>query len=169
MEIWDAYDENFNIIEGMTLIRGEEHLIPEGVFHLVVDILVKHTDGTYLLMQRDLRKHYPGMWEASAGGSALKGETPYEGAVRELKEETGIESSNLTEIGRIANPKNHSAYVDFFCITDCAKDSIVLQEGETIDYRWVTEEELFALDENTLPTLRILNMYKESKRLSKPK
>ena len=50
MEIWDAYDENFNIIDGMTLVRGEEETIPEGVYHLVVDILVKHKDGTYLLM-----------------------------------------------------------------------------------------------------------------------
>ena len=77
MEIWDAYDENYNIIEGMTLVRGDEAFIPEGVYHLVCDIIVKHTDGTYLLMQRDPRKHYPLMWEASAGGSALKGESPY--------------------------------------------------------------------------------------------
>ena len=30
MEIWDAYDENFNIIEGITLVRGEEANIPRG-------------------------------------------------------------------------------------------------------------------------------------------
>lgn len=24
MELWDAYDENFNIINGVTLVRGEE-------------------------------------------------------------------------------------------------------------------------------------------------
>ena len=47
MELWDAYDENFNKIDGMTLIRGEE--IPDGVFHLVSEIIVKHIDGTYLL------------------------------------------------------------------------------------------------------------------------
>ena len=47
MELWDAYDESFNKIDGMTLIRGEE--IPDGVFHLVSEIIVKHTDGTYLL------------------------------------------------------------------------------------------------------------------------
>ena len=88
MEIWDAYDSDFNIIEGMTLIRGEENSIPDGIYHLVCTILVKHTDGTYLLMKRDLSKTYPGMWEATAGGSALKGEDPLTCAFRELREET---------------------------------------------------------------------------------
>lgn len=71
MEIWDAYDRNLEKIEGMTLIRGEK--IPEGVYHLVCDVIVRHTDGEYLLMQRDSRKHYGGMWKATAGGSALQG------------------------------------------------------------------------------------------------
>ena len=48
MELWDAYDVNFNKIEGKTLVRGEP--VPDGVCHLVCDIIVKHTDGTYLLM-----------------------------------------------------------------------------------------------------------------------
>ena len=43
MEIWDAYDEKLNKIEGMTLVRGEE--VPDGVFHLVCEIIVKHADG----------------------------------------------------------------------------------------------------------------------------
>ena len=54
MELWDAYDEKLNKIEGMTLVRGEE--VPDGVFHLVCEIIVRHTDGTYLLMQRDPQK-----------------------------------------------------------------------------------------------------------------
>ena len=87
MEIWDAYDEKLNKIEGMTLVRGEE--VPDGVFHLVCEIIVKHADGTYLLMQRDPGKHLGGMWEATAGGSALQGEDPMTCALRELSEETG--------------------------------------------------------------------------------
>ena len=74
MELWDAYDEYFNKMEGIFLIRGEP--ITQGIFHLVCEIIVKHTDGSYLLMQRDRRKHFGGMWEATAGGSALRNETP---------------------------------------------------------------------------------------------
>ena len=61
MELWDAYDAKLNKIDGMTLIRGED--APDGVFHPVCEIIVRHTDGTYLLMQRDPRKHLGGMWE----------------------------------------------------------------------------------------------------------
>ena len=49
VEIWDAYDNQFHKIENMKLVRGKP--IPNGVYHLVCEIIVKHTDGTYLLMQ----------------------------------------------------------------------------------------------------------------------
>lgn len=73
MELWDAYDMNLNKIKDKTLIRGET--VPDGMYHLVCEVIVKHTDGTYLLMQRDKNKHYGEYWEATAGGSALQGET----------------------------------------------------------------------------------------------
>ena len=90
MELWDAYDCNFKKIDGMTLVRGEESSIPEGVYHIVVLILVRHIDGQYLLMRRSPDKPYPLYWEATAGGSVLQGETVFEGALREVREETGI-------------------------------------------------------------------------------
>ena len=74
MECWDAYDRDFKKVQGVTLIRGEK--VPENCFHLVCDIIVRHADGSYLVMQRDKRKHLGGMWEATAGGSALQGEDP---------------------------------------------------------------------------------------------
>ena len=114
MELWDAYDKDFNKISNMILIRKEP--IPEGIFHLVCDVIVKHKDGSYLLMQRDKRKHFGGMWEATAGGSALRGETPLECAVRELREETGIESEHLTEIGRVRS--HNTFYVEFLCLSE---------------------------------------------------
>ncbi len=71
MELWDAYDNCFNKIENITLIRG--NTIQKGYFHLVCDIIVRHVDGTYLIMQRDLKKHLGGLWEATARGTALSG------------------------------------------------------------------------------------------------
>lgn len=82
MELWDAYDENENIVG--ELVRGES--IPTGLYHLVSEVLVKHTDGSYLLMQRDFSKpNFPGLFEAGAGGSVLKGERPYDAALRDRK------------------------------------------------------------------------------------
>lgn len=160
IEIWDAYDKQFNKIENMKLVRGE--LIPDGVYHLVCDIIVKHTDGTYLLMQRDFQKHCGGMWELTAGGSALADETPIECAIRELKEETGIISRDLQEIRRIVHDGHHSLYVEFLCITNWNKNDIVLQKGETIDYKWVEKNEILAMDADALASSRSLSIIKET-------
>ena len=161
MEIWDAYDENFNIIEGVTLVRGEEETIPEGVYHLVVDILVKHKDGTYLLMQRDPNKSNGSMWEASGGGSALKGENAYTAALRELREETGIVVEKLKEVGRVVRTETKSVYVVFVCETDCDKDGIILQEGETVAYDWVDRDALISMDPGKLLTYRVQTFLEE--------
>ena len=157
MELWDAYDKDFHKIEGMTLVRGEDDRIPKGVYHIVAEILVRHTDGEYLLMRRAPVKAFPGMWEASAGGSVLQGETAYEGALRELFEETGVRAERLTELGRIVSDRYPTIYAEYLCVTDCAKDGIVLQEGETDAWRWVTKETLLAMPKTELLTDRILH------------
>ena len=157
-EFWDAYDRDFNKIENVTLVRGEP--IPDGLYHLVCDIVVNHTDGTYLLMQRDLQKNFGGRWELTAGGSALIGETPLEGAMRELREETGIASSNFKELRRVVNEQRHFVCVVYFCLTDCDKNSVTLQEGETIDYKWVTKEEILKMPSDTLASVRVLEIFK---------
>lgn len=154
MELWDLYDINDNLTgEIWERIPGNFKKIPEGRFHMVCDILVKHTDGTYLLTQRDLNKDvYPGYWEATAGGSALKGESPLECAKRELFEETGIKSDDFTLISHTRRENSHSMFYSYLAVTDCDKDSIVLQEGETIDYKWVDEKGLleYADSENAI-------------------
>lgn len=153
MELWDAYDAEFNKIDNETLVRGEA--IPDGIYHLVCEIIVKHRDGTYLLMQRDLNKHYGGMWEATAGGSALAGENLLECAIRELREETGIISSELVEIGRVVSEHHNSIYVEYLCVTDWKKEDVTLQDGETIDFMWVSKDELVGMQDNELATRRI--------------
>ena len=159
MELWDAYDDRMNRIDGMTLVRGSR--IPDGCYHLVSEIIVKHKDGSYLIMQRDKRKHLGGMWESAAGGSALQGENPVTCACRELYEETGIISDDLIEIGRVLHHGHKSIYVEYLCLTDVDKDSIVLQEGETTDYRWITADELRKMSKDELASQRILNFVEE--------
>lgn len=135
MELWDGYHADGSPAE-CDLIRGEP--IPKGLYHLVCEILVRHTDGDYLLMQRDFRKReYGGWYEASAGGSALKGEDKISCVKRELWEETGISDISLEEIGRSVS--GDTIYFSFLGITDCDKASVTLQDGETIACRWITE------------------------------
>lgn len=88
MELWDLYTEN-RLLTGKTHIRGKE--IPEGYYHLVVHVWIKNSNGQYLISQRSAsRPASPLMWEC-VGGSVLAGENSLEGAVREVKEEVGLD------------------------------------------------------------------------------
>ena len=142
-EIWDLYDKDFNRIDGVSLCRGEA--IPAGRFHLVGNVLVRHADGTYLLMLRDRAKKHGGMWEASAGGSALQGETPLQCAMRELEEESGIVCRDLKDLGVTVSEKNRTIYAEYLCVFSGPKDSVRLQKGETTAYKWVSRDELLAM------------------------
>lgn len=157
-EIWDAYDNEFNKIKNITLLRGEP--IPDGIYHLVGEVIVKHIDGTYLIMQRDFEKKFGGMWELTAGGSALQGETPLECAVRELKEETGIGTLQIMEIGRFVQDVNHSLYAEYLCVTDWKKNAVSLQEGETVNYRRVDKKSLLEMSQDELVSSRAIKLIK---------
>ena len=137
MEIWDLYDEHGRKT-GETWERSRARDIPEGRYHVVSDVLIRHRDGDFLLMLRDPNKDvYPGCLEASAGGSALSGETPEEAARREMLEETGLKSEKLELIGTVRRPQSHSVIYSYLAVVRCEKDSVRLQPGETVGYRWV--------------------------------
>jgi 8-oxo-dGTP pyrophosphatase MutT (NUDIX family) len=137
MELWDAYKAD-GTLAGSTLVRGEK--IPGGLRHAVAEVFVLHKDDSILLMQRDKNKPgYPGYWESGAGGAVLKGENFELGARRELLEETGIIAGELELIYKEVT--DNTIFKGYLCRTNVAKDSVQLQEGETIDYKWVTKQE----------------------------
>ncbi len=154
MELWDAYKAD-GTLAGFDLVRGEK--IPEGCFHMVCEAVIQHEDGDYLLMQRSFEKDiYPGAWEIGAGGSALKGEDKLAAVLREVREETGIDTGEVEELYRVVHEERQVIYYGYLLKTDYAKNAIKLQEGETIDYKWLTKEEFikfFDVNRET-PSLR---------------
>lgn len=94
-------------------------------------------------MQRSFEKEiYPGKWEIGAGGSALKGEDKIQAVKREIREETGIDTGELKEIYSLVHEPHRALYAGFLLTTSFDKKGIRLQEGETIDYKWISKGEL---------------------------
>lgn len=88
VEVWDLYNENREFL-GKDHIRGEQ--LPIDGFHLVVHVWIRNSKGKYLISQRSAnRPTYPLMWEC-VGGSVVKGEDSLLGAIREVKEEVGVD------------------------------------------------------------------------------
>ena len=62
-----------------------------------------------------------------------------EAAKRELFEETGLTALSMTLVSHVFRDPSHSMFYSFLAIVDTDKDSVVLQEGETVDYKWVDD------------------------------
>lgn len=87
VEKWDLYTK-YRENTGKEHIRGKE--LPDGYYHLVVHVWIRNSKGEYLISQRAAdRPAFPLMWEC-VGGSVIKGESSIEGAIRETKEEVGV-------------------------------------------------------------------------------
>lgn len=91
MELWDLYDKNKNKLN-KDHIRGEK--LPNDTYHLVVHVWIKNNQNRYLISKRAKYKKYPLMLEC-VGGSVLKGETTFDAAIRETKEEVGVDLINI--------------------------------------------------------------------------
>ncbi len=151
-EIWDAYLRD-GTLAGQDLVRGEP--IPEGLYHVACSVLVQHVDGSYLVMQRDPNKEvYPGRYEATAGGSALKGETPLACIQRELREETGIAEGVFHLLGSTVREERQSIHYAFLCETNWDQQAITLQTGETVAWYWLREAQFaaFVRSEQMIPS-----------------
>ncbi|MGN0318645.1 MAG: NUDIX domain-containing protein [Lachnospira sp.] len=146
-ELWDAYDRDEKLL-GYDLKRSMAKNLPEGVFHIVVDVYTVTKGGKVLVTERSRNKTYPLKWEVT-GGSILKGETPSQGAVRELKEETGIEKNpeDLVVLYHYTDEAKHCIYYAFMCVID-SEIHIKLQEGETMDYMYLSLPEFYKFVES---------------------
>lgn len=138
MEYWDAYDEYREKV-GYKLLRGEE--IPEGEYHLCVNVFVRHIDGEFLLMHRSPKKEiHPNYYEFGAGGSVLAGEDSMTAAYRELWEETGLIPRELQLIEQVTS-SNDRCHFDFYEAI-VAEKTVRYQESETDGHIWLKSSEL---------------------------
>ena len=89
MELWDIYDKNKQLT-GRTMIRNDWNM-KEDEFHLTVLGIIKRSDGKYLITKRREDKGWGAGWWEVPGGGVNAGESSFDGIIREIKEETGLE------------------------------------------------------------------------------
>ncbi len=151
MELWDIFDENRQP-KGYTHIRGEE--MNSGDYHIIVNVWIRNSKGEYLITKRTPNKEYGGYWECT-GGSVVSGDTSFECALKEVKEETGLKLD--PESGRLIwtyNREDSHGVPDFCDVWYFEQDfdisDIVFQEGETCDAMWASPKKILALKETGL-------------------
>ena len=153
-EIWDLYDENRELI-GRDHVRGEQ--LPIDGYHLVVHVWIRNSKGEYLILQRSAnRTVFPLVWEC-VDGSVLKGEDSLQGALREVKEEVGVDllpekgQVILSDIKKIEFGKVVNKIVDVWLFEyDGEVDLANATTDEVAQVTWMNREQIKELFEHNM-------------------
>ena len=151
-ELWELVDIDGNKT-GIVIERGTNILIPQGMYHIAVDIWTKSKDGKILITQRHPNKEWGLKWECS-GGAILKGERSIDGARRELQEEIGITISKekLPYLGKtIMSEYQCIMYTYLVVLTD--EVELKLQPEEVVNAKWVSALELENMKEEVVKSV----------------
>ena len=143
MELWDIYDIDRQPTGG-TSVRGEA--LGSGEYHMVVHLGIFNSEGTLLIPRRCLQKAtFPGTWDISVGGSAIRGETSRQAMHRELLEELGVDI-DFSDIRPKLTVNFEHGFDDYYLICkDIDLSELRLQEEEVMDAHWADIGEIFDL------------------------
>lgn len=137
-EYWDIYDSSRNKTT-RTIERGTP--FKEGEYYVCCEIWILNSKGEILITKRHPSKKAGGMWEFTGGG-VLAGETTGDAAVREVKEELGIDISR-TDIELLSVYQHRNYFMDIYkAQIDINLNDLKLQENEVTDAKWVDKDTL---------------------------
>lgn len=149
MELWDVYDalrqKTGKIHErGMPMAAGEYHLVVHGCLF--------NPEGKMLIQQRQpFKEGWPNLWDVTASGSALTGETPQQAMAREMLEEVGIQH-DFEGVRPTFTVNFDVGFADWFLIErgdiDC--QTLRLQPEEVQAVRWAGLDEILQMMEEGL-------------------
>lgn len=149
MELWDLYTEN-GVKTGEKHVRGDP--LPENKYHLVVNVWIKNSEGKYLISRRSRKKSRNPLKFETVGGAVLKGENSLQAAIRETKEEVGIDlDTKRAKLVYSDVRKNLNSILDVYLFEH---DGIVDLKNATTDevesVNWMTTDEIYDLSKKGL-------------------
>ncbi len=142
MEYWDLYDKERNKLNKVVK-RGD--YLQDDEYHLVVNAWIRNLNNEFLITQRSANKSYAFKWECT-GGSALKGESSLEAAIREVKEELGIDVSKCPNKLIGSTLRHYDGCPDILDVwlfeCDVTLDKVITQEEEVNDVMWASQSKV---------------------------
>jgi len=142
-ELLTQVDENNKVIGSIP--RGEAHERP-GVFYRTIYVLVINGKDEVLIHKRSATKDlYPNRWDLSVGGHVNYQDSYEETAVRELREELGLEVSevDLTSKGEVlVKLPNSGEFFNVFEYHLKPGEKISTAEEEIQETRWMKVDDI---------------------------
>lgn len=140
MELWDIYDK-YRKKTGKTHQKGIKTTV--GEYHLAVRVWIVNSKNELLIQRRQFNSRtWPGMWECAASGSAILGDTSKETAIKETKEEIGldIEGDILEPIFTV---KFKNGFDDNYLLRrEVDIKGLTLEDEEVVDAKWASMDEI---------------------------
>jgi len=134
MKIYQVVDRNDKPqygVKGKNLLHSMENM-----YHRSSHIIIEVFGGKILLQKKAPNTENGGLWSSAVSGHVEVGETYKEAALREAKEELGIEidESSMNRIGTfdpIYNPQTNKEFVTLFSyLLDPRKERITINKKE---------------------------------------
>lgn len=138
-EVFDLVDESDRPIG--TALRSEVHGDPTKI-HRVAHVLLFDSGGRLFLQKRSPAKDVqPNKWDTSVGGHVDAGESYRAAAIREMREELGVENAELTVLYKYLHRNDYeSEYVTTF---QCVHDGpVTVNPEEIVDGRFWSLREI---------------------------
>ena len=145
MEYIDIVDQNNNPT-GEVKEKLQAH--EDGNFHRTAHIWIINDKKELLLQKRSAtKKSHPNCWDISGAGHIRAGESVIDGAIRELKEELGVEVEEkdleyIATIKSTKNPKNMEFGYVYLLKCNNQVEEYIFEDNEVSEVKYVHFEEL---------------------------
>lgn len=139
----DVYNKEKEIT-GKVVLREKGLSLSKGEFIISITAWIVNKEGKILMTQRKLDKVKGGMWEQTTG-LVTSGETSKQGALRELKEEIGLEleEKDISLIKEIIEEREDlNFFRDIYLVNkEISIEEIKFNDGEVINAKYVSIDE----------------------------
>lgn len=130
----------------------KEEAIAKGLIHRIARVFVFNSEGEILIQKRSEKAAIPGRWDQSAAGHVDEGEDYLAAALRETREEVGIEGVYLFEVGKYYSEETDDDLLKkrFTGLFTTVFDGDRLEgDGEVAEVQWISPSALKTWMSNT--------------------